>query len=133
MLAALVSGAAARRFEELPLEAAIAEVMAVLRGWYSPRGISVPEPLQVRSLRGQTRQQRTIKPFGSGSGFGVWGIGLQEARPRSYSLARLVGLSASSCSIGAHVLYQACSAWALRMANRGITCVSANKADQVSC
>ena len=51
MLAALVSGAAAQRFEELPLEAAVAEVMAVLRGWYSPRGISVPEPLQVRCLR----------------------------------------------------------------------------------
>ena len=51
MLAALVSGAAAQRFEELPLEAAVAEVVAVLRGWFSPRGISVPEPLQVRALR----------------------------------------------------------------------------------
>ena len=47
VLAALVSGRAAARFEDMPLQQAVAEVMAVLQAWFAPRGISVPEPLQV--------------------------------------------------------------------------------------
>lgn len=47
LLAALVSGAAAREFEEQQPSESVARLMTVLRGWFEPRGVSVPEPLQV--------------------------------------------------------------------------------------
>ena len=47
LLAALVSGRAAHDFEELSLESILAEVMGVLRVWYEPKGVHVPNPVQV--------------------------------------------------------------------------------------
>ena len=52
MLAALVSGRAASELEDLPTQAAVAQVMDVLRSWYAPRGVTVPDPLQVGCLHG---------------------------------------------------------------------------------
>lgn len=41
------AGEAAERFEQLPMEQAVARLMRVLRTIYTPQGIEVPEPLQV--------------------------------------------------------------------------------------
>ena len=48
LLAALVSGEAAARFEVLTDEEATARVMQVLVSVFRPKGITVPWPLQVR-------------------------------------------------------------------------------------
>ena len=47
MLAALVSGEAAKPFEEQSLEAATFKVMSILRTIFAAKNIAVPEPVQV--------------------------------------------------------------------------------------
>ena len=47
LLIALVSGAAAYEFEQMPAAEATARVMQVLRSIFEPRGKEVPSPLQV--------------------------------------------------------------------------------------
>jgi lysine-specific histone demethylase 1 len=47
VLTALVAGDAALALEATPQEEAVADVMALLRGIFSPQGVVVPEPLQV--------------------------------------------------------------------------------------
>ncbi len=48
LLIALVSGAAAYEFEQIPAAEATARVMQVLRSIFEPKGVDVPSPLQVR-------------------------------------------------------------------------------------
>ena len=50
VLAALVSGAAAKDFERLSCEEASRKVMAILQGIFEPKGVTVPAPLQVPPL-----------------------------------------------------------------------------------
>ena len=50
VLAALVSGDAAKAFERLSCEEATRKVMAILQGIFEPKGVTVPAPLQVPSL-----------------------------------------------------------------------------------
>lgn len=47
MLAALVSGEAAKPFEEQSLETATSKVMSILRTIFAAKNIAVPEPVQV--------------------------------------------------------------------------------------
>lgn len=49
LLAALVSGDAAVEFEKQSPEAIVARVLGVLERIFKPRGIRVPQPLQVCS------------------------------------------------------------------------------------
>ncbi len=44
-----VAGEAALRFEKMPVADAVDRVLRVLRSIHEPRGIQVPEPLQVRA------------------------------------------------------------------------------------
>eukprot|EP00798_Chlamydomonas_sp_ICE-L_P008635 gene8635-34083_t len=46
VLAALVAGEAAVKFEEMPTDQALEQVMRVLRGIHGPKGITVPDPVQ---------------------------------------------------------------------------------------
>ena len=48
VLAGLISGDAAKEFEERSLEQSTERVMAMIRGIFEPKGIIVPAPLQVR-------------------------------------------------------------------------------------
>jgi lysine-specific histone demethylase 1 len=48
VLAALVAGDAALRFEKLSPEEAARKVLGVLRGIFAPKGVRVPPPLQAR-------------------------------------------------------------------------------------
>lgn len=48
VLAALVAGEASHAFEAMPKEEAVEKVLAVLRGIFTPQGIEVPSPIQVR-------------------------------------------------------------------------------------
>ena len=50
VLAALVSGDAAKDFERLSCEEATRKVVAILQGIFEPKGVTVPAPLQVGSL-----------------------------------------------------------------------------------
>lgn len=52
VLAGLVSGEAALRFEERTTEEATERAMLMLKDLFEPRGITVPAPLQVRILEG---------------------------------------------------------------------------------
>jgi hypothetical protein len=47
VLAALVAGDAAIALEQLSHDAAVADVMGLLRSIFTPQGVAVPEPLQV--------------------------------------------------------------------------------------
>jgi hypothetical protein len=60
VLAGLVSGEAALRFEERTTQEATERVMQMLKGLFEPRGISVPAPLQVLSPFEQDGQERRL-------------------------------------------------------------------------
>lgn len=47
VLAALVSGQAAKSFEDMTIEEATQKVMITLRGIFTPKEVNVPDPLQV--------------------------------------------------------------------------------------
>ncbi|KAL6764103.1 flavin-containing amine oxidoreductase-domain containing protein [Haematococcus lacustris] len=51
ILAALVSGASAQRFESVPVEQAVERVMAALRAAHEGKGVVVPDPLQAVGTR----------------------------------------------------------------------------------
>ena len=50
VLAALVAGDAALRFERAPPEEAARKVLGVLKGIFGAKGVRVPAPLQARPL-----------------------------------------------------------------------------------
>ncbi|CAN1747558.1 Protein FLOWERING LOCUS D [Linum perenne] len=51
LLLALVAGAAALKFENMPPVDAVSHVLQILKGIYEPRGITVPEPIQTVCTR----------------------------------------------------------------------------------
>ena len=55
VLAGLISGDAAKEFEERSLEQSTQRVMAMIKGIFEPKGITVPAPLQVNVRRPQKR------------------------------------------------------------------------------
>ena len=52
VLAALLSGSAAYTFEKTSISEATSKVMSLLRSIYKGKGVQIPDPLQVRHLRG---------------------------------------------------------------------------------
>ncbi|KAF5835288.1 flavin-containing amine oxidoreductase-domain containing protein [Dunaliella salina] len=74
VLAALVSGASATKFESLPLEEAVASVMRVLRSIHDKLGVAVPDPLQAAG----TRWASDPLSFGSYSSVAVGSSGADD-------------------------------------------------------
>ena len=61
VLIALVSGAAAYQFEQIPAAEATARVLQVLRSIFEPRGQEVPSPLQASFLSKPVQVNKTQK------------------------------------------------------------------------
>jgi len=53
VLAALVAGDVALEFERLSQEQAVADVMDLLHSIFTPQGVAVPDPIQVRGCAAQ--------------------------------------------------------------------------------
>ena len=62
VLAALVAGDAALRFERQPPEEAARKVLRVLRGIFEPKGVRVPAPLQVTGDSGAYFAEDMLHP-----------------------------------------------------------------------
>ncbi|KAK9844949.1 hypothetical protein WJX74_008996 [Apatococcus lobatus] len=74
LLIALVSGAAAYKFEQLNAAEATARVMKVLRSIFGPRGVDVPSPLQACC----TRWSQDPMAYGSYSSVAVGSLGGED-------------------------------------------------------